>query len=71
MNKEISIEINELMLDFTKRLNDSLLSAKDACDHQEFEKYKDEVSKIMTIMYLDIMKPIHKMYPDTEPDSLK
>lgn len=71
MQKEIAKEVNTLMLEFSGRLNDSIRLVQQNCSKDEFENYREEVSKLMTIMYLDIMKPIHQRYPEFEPDALK
>ncbi|MEV4779260.1 hypothetical protein [Burkholderia sp. LMU1-1-1.1] len=71
MQKEIAKEVNTLMLEFSARLNDSIRLVQQGSSKDEFENYREEVSKLMTIMYLDIMKPIHQRYPELEPDALK
>ncbi|MBB3117020.1 hypothetical protein [Pseudoduganella violacea] len=71
MQKHIAVEINKLMMEFSKKLNDSLILVQDGGEPDDFAKYREEVSKLMTIMYLDIMKPIHLCYPDLEPQGLK
>lgn len=71
MQKEIAKEVNTLMLEFSARLNDSIRLVQQSSSKDEFENYREEVSKLMTIMYLDIMKPIHQRYPELEPDALK
>ncbi|UTY60069.1 hypothetical protein [Massilia sp. erpn] len=70
MQKHIAVEISQLMREFSKKLNDSLLLVQDSGELDDFEKYREDVSKLMTIMYLDIMKPIHLCYPDLEPPGL-
>ncbi|NVD97300.1 hypothetical protein [Massilia sp. BJB1822] len=70
MQKHIAVEINQLMLEFSKKLNDSLLLLRDSGEQDDFEKYREDAGKLMTIMYLDIMKPIHLCYPDLESPGL-
>lgn len=71
MNQEISAEISQLMIELHEKLNASIYRVRDSGSEEEFLKYRDDISKVMTIMYFDIMKPIYKEHPDLEPSQLK
>ena len=70
MDKTIAKKINELMLNHSKELDDSVRLVMENCSQEEFEVYRDAVSEIMTTMLLDVMNPIYKSHPDLKPAQL-
>lgn len=71
MKKSVANDINKLMLEFSKKLNESIKNVMDNAEPAEFESYRDAASKIMGIMLLDIMNPIYLEHPDLKPKELE
>ena len=71
MRKEIAQEMLSMLEAQSKELNNSLIRVQENCSKDEFEAYREEIGKIMGAMYLDIMKPIHRKYPELEPVELR
>ncbi|WP_217428396.1 hypothetical protein [Rugamonas rivuli] len=71
MRKEIAQEVLSMLEAQSKELNNSLIRVREACSEEEFDAYREEIGKIMGAMYLDIMKPIHRKYPELEPAELR
>ncbi len=52
-------------------LNESVRQVMETCPEEEFKNYRRTVAAIMADVYLNVMKPIHRQYPDLEPAELK
>ena len=70
-DKETASKINDLMLEFSKKLNESALLVQQDCPDPEFQNYKKAVGYIMGRMFMDVMRPIYKDHPDLKPEQLK
>jgi hypothetical protein len=70
LDKEIASQVNELMLEYSAKLDQSLKTVMDNCSAQEFKSYRDAVGQLMGIMLLDVMNPIYKQHPDLKPEQL-
>lgn len=64
-------EVVDLMIEFGRKLNDSVSMVQDRCSQEELEHYRRAVGKIMGSMLLDIMNPIFDVYPELKPDELE
>lgn len=71
MRKDIAETINQLMLDYGAKLDQSLKLVMDTCSQSEFESYRTAVGQIMGTMLLDVMEPIYQEYPELLPEQLK
>lgn len=67
-NKFMAVEINELMVNYSKDLNKSLLHVQKNCDLHEFETYRLAVGKILGEMLIEVMNPIYSVHPDLKPE---
>ena len=70
MNREVAARINELMLEYGARLDESVRLVRDSCSEAEFESYRAAVGQIMGTMLLDVMNPIYREHPDLKPHEL-
>ena len=52
-------------------LDDSIRLVMDTCSDAEFKAYRRVIGQIMGAIYLDVMRPIHRRFPDLEPEELK
>ena len=67
-NRGIAKQISELMIDYSGKLNDSIILVKEKCDKEEFERYRDAVSYIMADMSTRVMYPVYLEHPELKPD---
>ncbi len=63
--------ISELMVSMGARLNESVRLVQATEDDSEFKRYRDSVSKLMTVMLLEIMNPLYAEHPDLKPPELR
>ncbi|WP_255991738.1 hypothetical protein [Chitinolyticbacter albus] len=63
--------INELMLDFSKRLSDSLEGLAEMADVESFKSYRASVGKVLEIVLFEVLNPIYDRYPELLPEQLK
>jgi hypothetical protein len=43
----------------------------DTCPEAEYKAYRRTIGQIMGAIYLDVIQPIHRRFPDLEPEELK
>jgi hypothetical protein len=67
-NKRVAKQISELMIDYSEKLNDSIILVKESCSKDEFEKYRDAVSYIMANMSTRVMYPLYLENPELKPE---
>ncbi len=70
-DEDIAQKISQLMLEYGKRIDESISLVKDHCSKEEFETYRKAAGKIMGDMLLEVMNPIYKEHPDLKPKELK
>ncbi len=63
--------ISELMVSMGERLNESVRLVQATEDDSEFKRYRDSVSKLMTVMLLEIMNPLYAEHPELKPPELR
>jgi hypothetical protein len=63
--------ISELMLSMGAGLNESLRMVQSNEPDLEFKQYRESVSKLLTIMLMEIMNPLYAEHPDLKPQQLK
>ena len=54
-----------------RELNKSIRLVRDTCPDPEFKAYRLITGRIMADLYLEVMQPIHRRFPDLEPEQLK
>ena len=70
-NKETGREVEAAMRECSAILNESIRRVMESCPEEEFKTYRHTIGAIMADVYLNVMQPIHKKYPDLEPPELK
>jgi hypothetical protein len=70
-NKDTAAEVEKMMRQCSESLNESIRRVMDTCPDDEFKAYRRVIGQIMGSIYLDVMQPIHRQYPDLEPEELK
>lgn len=71
MKKETAREISSLMLELSGKLNESIVLVASDGNADETEYYKKTVGRIMGDLFVEIMRPIYKEYPDLKPHGLR
>jgi hypothetical protein len=70
-NEDIARQVSDLMVEFSHRLNASLVLVRDHGSPEEFHVYRDAVSKIMTEMLIEVMNPLYARHPNLMPPGFK
>lgn len=71
MTKETARQVSDLMVSMGAGLDRSLGLMKEAESEADFKRYRESISKIMTVMLLEIMNPLYGEHPDLKPDQLR
>jgi hypothetical protein len=70
-NKDTAAEVEKMMRQCSATLNESVRRVMETCPDEEFKAYRRVIAQMMGSIYLDVMQPIHRRYPDLEPDELR
>lgn len=70
-NKEAARQVEKTLQECGASLDRSIRLVMDTCPEEEFKTYRRIIGQIMGSMYLDIRRPIHRRFPDLEPEELK
>jgi hypothetical protein len=68
--KTIAEQINNLMLEYGSKLDNSLALVKKECDEEDFLAYRNAVGKLLAMMLTEVMNPLYKEHPDLKPKEL-
>lgn len=71
MKRDVAETINQLMLEYGAKLNESVRLVMESSSAGELEGYRAAVGQIMGTMLLDIMEPIYREHPDLKPPELE
>lgn len=69
--KATAKKVEKTMRKCSAALNESIQLVMDTCPDAEFKAYRRTIGRIMGAMHLDVMRPIHRRFPDLEPDELR
>jgi len=70
-NRATAAEIIKYLDVTSNELDMSIALAKESCSDEEFHVYRRVAGRIMGLIYMDIIRALHKDHPDLEPDELK
>jgi hypothetical protein len=70
-NKDTATEVEKMMRQCSETLDESVRRVMETCPDDEFKAYRRVIAQIMGSIYLDVMQPIYRQYPDLEPEELR
>jgi hypothetical protein len=71
MDKQVAKRVSEFVLEASGELDESVAFVRANCPEAEFLAYRETLSKIMSDLWSEILKPIYREHPDLEPEELK
>jgi hypothetical protein len=70
-NRKVAAQIEALMRDVSRQLNESIRLVRDLRPDNEFQAYRRAAGFIMGRIFTDIMRPIYKTHPQLVPRGLE
>jgi hypothetical protein len=70
-NASTAKQINDLMLDISGRLEESVVNVKETCAPAEFEEYRRSVARILGQVLLGVLNPLYLEHPSLRPPGFK
>lgn len=67
MNRDTAEKIVKSLLAASAAVNDNLFLVRSEVSAAAYEEYKKRSGQVMAAIYLDLLKPIVKEYPDLDP----
>jgi hypothetical protein len=64
------MQVSELMLDISERLNQSVLAVQGAGSAEELAVYRHAVGRIMGEILLEVLNPLYARHPQLKPEGL-
>jgi hypothetical protein len=71
VRRDLAEEIVRRLLDCSAKLDQSVASIQGKVDNEFFVRYRALVGQTMGMLYLDILRPIFREYPELEPESMR
>lgn len=71
MKKETAKQIISLMLDCSRKLDDAVLLLSDPAEEEDAIRLRRAAGKIMGHIFVDLLDPVYRQYPDLEPEELR
>lgn len=69
MDRKTAEYINDLFLEYSSKLSDSVGVMREKCSKEEAEKYVKPVSHVLTLNF-DVLDIVYEQYPDLKPEGL-
>jgi hypothetical protein len=66
-NPRVAAEISSMMLDFSKRLEESTELVHRNCSADEWKAYKKAAATIYVEMFVNVLEPLYKKHPALKP----
>ena len=66
----IARQVSDLMIEFSARLDRSILTVQERCSPEEFKVYRLAVAKVLGEMLLEVMNPLYAEHPGLKPPGL-
>ena len=63
----IARQVSDLMIEFSQRLDESILIVQEHCSPDEFKVYRLAVAKVLGEALLEVMDPLYAEHPDLKP----
>jgi hypothetical protein len=70
-DKSIAREISDLMIEFSDRIDRSILTVQENCSQEEFKAYRLAAAKVLGEVLLEVMNPLYADHPDLKPAGLE
>lgn len=58
------------MIEFSVRIDRSILTVQENCSPEEFKTYRLAAAKVLGEMLLEVMNPLYAEHPDLKPSGL-
>ncbi len=71
MRRDIAARVNDLMLEYSAKLNETVALLRESCSEDEFQVYRKGIGYVMGYMFTEIMTPIYNEHPDLKPPALR
>jgi hypothetical protein len=66
-NASVAKQINELMLDLFRRIDESVATVKEQCPPEEAVAYQKAVGRVAGPIVMDVLEPLYKQNPSLKP----
>ena len=70
-NVEVARRISDEMLDYSRRIDESVAFVRDGCSVEEFKAYRLAAGKVLGEIYLEVLIPLYRKHPELKPAGLK
>jgi hypothetical protein len=66
-NSSMAREINELMLDLFRRVDESVQRVKETCPPEEAAAYQKATGRVACPIVMDVLEPLYERHPALKP----
>ena len=69
-DKSVARQISDLMIEFSARIDRSILTVQEKCSPEEFKAYRLATAKVLGEILLEVLNPLYDEPPDLKPAGL-
>jgi hypothetical protein len=69
-DKSVARQISDLMIEFSARIDRSILTVQEKCSPEEFKAYRLATAKVLGEILLEVLNPLYDEHPDLKPAGL-
>ncbi|GAB3787876.1 hypothetical protein [Dyella agri] len=70
-NDDVAKAVSGLMIEYSEKLNDSIVLVMENCPEDEFKRYRLAAAKVLGEMLLEVMNPLYARHPELKPAGLR
>jgi hypothetical protein len=71
MDRATAEQVEKIMADVIRQLDESVALVQTKCGPEEFHRYRRTVGKVMGEIFLDIQQPLYNQHPELTPPGLR
>ncbi len=71
MDKQLSRQLSEAMLEVSAKLDTSIALIQEQASDEDFKAYRLKIGTIMADIYTEILRPIYLEHPALKPPELE
>ena len=69
-NRDVACQISDLMIEFSKKIDNSVRLVQEQCSVEEFRQYRLAAGRVLGEILLEIMNPLYGEHPGLKPEGL-
>ena len=70
MDRQTAEKLSAITLEAYFKIHEAVALVHAACEGEEKKEYIDGLGRALGELYVDVLRPLYKEYPDLKPDNI-